>query len=130
MKIHLLQCITRALIIGAMSIVPFGASALADGTNMTKNVDAGRTLAFDRAKGNCLACHALPGGTMAGDVAPPLPMKGVTFQQMFQTKEKLVAFLADPEKMFPYANMPAFGKNKVLTHEELGLIADYLWSLK
>ncbi len=130
MKIHLLQYITRSLIIGAMSIVPFGASALAEGADMTKNIDAGRTLAFDRAKGNCLACHALPGGTMAGDVGPALPMKGVTFQQMFQTKEKLVAFLADPEKMFPYANMPEFGKNKVLTHEELGLIADYLWSLK
>jgi sulfur-oxidizing protein SoxX len=94
------------------------------------NIEAGRTLAFNRAKGNCLACHALPGGTQAGDVGPALPMKGVTFQQMFQTKEKLVAFLSDPEKLFPYANMPEFGKNKVLTHQELEQVADYLWSLK
>ncbi|MCE5361043.1 sulfur oxidation c-type cytochrome SoxX [Candidatus Igneacidithiobacillus taiwanensis] len=94
------------------------------------NIEAGRALAFDRAKGNCLACHALPGGSQAGDVGPALPMKGVTFQQMFQTKEKLVAFLSDPEKLFPYANMPEFGKNKVLTQQELEQIADYLWSLK
>jgi sulfur-oxidizing protein SoxX len=94
------------------------------------NIEAGRALAFDRAKGNCLACHALPGGNQAGDVGPALPMKGVTFQQMFQTKEKLVAFLSDPEKLFPYANMPEFGKNKVLTQQELEQIADYLCSLK
>ena len=111
---------------GALFLVATAASA----TPAVNNIAAGRALAFDRAKGNCLACHALPGGTQAGDVGPALPMKGVTFQQMFQTKEKLVAFLSDPEKLFPYANMPEFGKNKVLTHQELEQIADYLWSLK
>ncbi|MDD3761108.1 MAG: sulfur oxidation c-type cytochrome SoxX [Acidithiobacillus sp.] len=111
---------------GALLLVATAASA----APAVNNIEAGRALAFDRAKGNCLACHALPGGTQAGNVGPALPMKGVTFQQMFQSKEKLVAFLSDPEKLFPYANMPEFGKNKVLTHQELEQVADYLWSLK
>ncbi|MGC9128092.1 MAG: sulfur oxidation c-type cytochrome SoxX [Acidithiobacillus sp.] len=112
------------LFLGAVDRVQAAENAAAQ-----SNIEAGRAIAFDREKGNCLACHALPGGSQAGNVAPALPMKGVTFQQMFQTKEKLVAFLADPEKLFPYANMPQFGKNDVLTPKELQQVADYLWSL-
>ena len=35
----------------------------------------GKTLAFDRAKGNCLACHAIPSDPKAespGNIGPPL----------------------------------------------------------
>jgi sulfur-oxidizing protein SoxX len=120
--------ISLSLLITCFCALPIATAA--DAPAGINNIEAGRTIAFNRAKGNCLACHALPGGNMAGNVGPALPMKDVTFQQMFQTKEKLVDFLGDPEKLFPYANMPEFGKNKVLTHTELEQVADYLWSLK
>lgn len=32
----------------------------------------GKTIAFDRRKGNCLACHIVADGELAGNVAPPL----------------------------------------------------------
>ncbi|MCE5393931.1 MAG: sulfur oxidation c-type cytochrome SoxX [Acidithiobacillus sp.] len=115
---------------GFIGMVMLAASATVWAAPAVNNIEAGRALAFNRAQGNCLACHALPGGSQPGNVGPALPMKGVTFQQMFQSKEKLVAFLSDPESLFPYANMPEFGKYKVLTHTQLEQIADYLWSLK
>ncbi|MBN2679544.1 sulfur oxidation c-type cytochrome SoxX [Acidithiobacillus montserratensis] len=118
------------LIAGLAGLTLSMEASAADTPTNAGNIQAGKAIAFNRAQGNCLACHALPGGTMAGNVGPALPMKGVTFQQMFQTKEKLVAFLGDPEKLFPYANMPEFGKNKVLTQTQLEQVADYLWSLK
>ncbi|MBE7563430.1 sulfur oxidation c-type cytochrome SoxX [Acidithiobacillus sp. HP-6] len=118
-----------ALLLTGISCLGLGVNAAAAPGNVS-SIQAGKAIAFNRAQGNCLACHALPGGTMAGNVGPALPMQGVTFQQMFQTKEKLVAFLGDPEKLFPYANMPEFGKNKVLTQTQLEQVADYLWSLK
>lgn len=118
------------LIAGLAGLTLSMEASAADTPTNAGNIQAGKAIAFNRAQGNCLACHALPGGAMAGNVGPALPMKGVTFQQMFQTKEKLVAFLGDPEKLFPYANMPEFGKNKVLTQTQLEQVADYLWSLK
>ncbi|PKY10629.1 sulfur oxidation c-type cytochrome SoxX [Acidithiobacillus marinus] len=125
------QLVQIALLMAGLSGLTLSMDAsAADAPTNASNIQAGKAIAFNRAQGNCLACHALPGGTMAGNVGPALPMKGVTFQQMFQTKEKLVAFLGDPEKLFPYANMPEFGKNKVLTHTQLEQVADYLWSLK
>ena len=119
------------LLVTGISCLGFSLNgAAAEAPGKVSSIQAGKAIAFNRAQGNCLACHALPGGTMAGNVGPALPMQGVTFQQMFQTKEKLVAFLGDPEKLFPYANMPEFGKNKVLTQTQLEQVADYLWSLK
>ncbi len=122
----LITCMTGL----GISIGAAAADAPASVGSSASNIQAGRAIAFNRGQGNCLACHSLPGGSMAGNVGPALPMQGVTFQQMFQTKEKLVNFLADPEKLFPYANMPEFGKNKVLTQAQLEQVADYLWSLK
>ena len=35
-------------------------------------VEEGRKLAFERRKGNCVACHIMAGATLAGTVGPPL----------------------------------------------------------
>lgn len=40
---------------------------------------------------------------MAGKVGAAWPIKGISFQQRFRSKEKLVYFLGDSENLFPYA---------------------------
>jgi sulfur-oxidizing protein SoxX len=42
---------------------------------MAAEDESGKALVFDKAKGNCLACHAIPNdpsATSPGDVGPPL----------------------------------------------------------
>ena len=36
------------------------------------NIKEGKKLAFDRKKGNCLACHQIEDGELAGNNGPPL----------------------------------------------------------
>lgn len=92
------------------------------------NIAAGRAIAFNKAQGNCLACHVLPGGVQAGNVGPNL--SELPIHVIFKNREKLVQFIYDPEKVIPHINMPRFGKDKVLTDHQIGLVTDYLWSLK
>lgn len=111
------------LLLGAIALptAAFAAPSAAD-------IAAGKSIAFNRSEGNCLACHVLPGGTMAGDVGPDL--SHFPYTVVFHTRQKLVNFVYDPEKAIPHINMPQFGKNKVLSHHQIELVADYLWSLQ
>lgn len=51
----------------------------------TAMIDAGKKITFDRKKGNCLACHQIDGGNLAGNVGPPL----VAMKSRFPDKAKL-----------------------------------------
>ena len=53
------------------------------------NIAEGKSLTFDRKKGNCLACHMIDDGELAGNNGPPLlamkarfPDREVLFQQI------------------------------------------------
>ncbi len=112
----------------SISLLCASGVALAAPMTSAQNIAAGKSIAFNRTQGNCLACHILPGGKMAGNVGPDLSV--LPLKAIFKTKEKLVDFLYDPEKVIPHINMPQFGKNKILTHQQMAQVADYLWSLK
>jgi Cytochrome c, mono- and diheme variants len=122
------KLVVIAVITCAAGFIGFETAAVAAPMTSAQNIAAGKSIAFNRTQGNCLACHVLPGGKMAGDVGPDLAV--LPLKAIFKTKEKLVDFLYDPEKVIPHINMPQFGKNKVLTHHQMELVADYLWSLK
>ena len=85
----------------------------------------GRSLAFDRNKGNCLACHAIPNdpnATSPGDIGPALiGMKG-----RFPDRAKLRAQIWDATVLNNKTAMPPFGKNKILTEAEIDRIVDYI----
>ena len=71
--------------VAALSVVvlvaAFGAGlGAAPDAGATSMVEEGRELAFDRRKGNCLACHIMAGGTLAGTVGPPLLAMKVRYQ--------------------------------------------------
>jgi sulfur-oxidizing protein SoxX len=88
----------------------------------------GRTLAFDRTKGNCLACHAIPSEPKAeapGNIGPPL----VNLKERYPDRAKLRAQIWDATVANPNSSMPPFGRNKILTEQEIDLVTDYIQGL-
>jgi len=84
-----------------------------------------RAMAFDRNKGNCLACHMIAGGEMPGAVAPPLMMMKQRFPDRGILKEQIWdATIRNPESV-----MPPYGRHGVFTEEELEMVVDYIHSL-
>jgi sulfur-oxidizing protein SoxX len=87
--------------------------------------DLGKQLAFDRNKGNCLACHAIDDGESPGNIGPPLAALKTRFENKAQLREQIF----DATRFNPETSMPPFGRNKILSADEIDRIADYLWSL-
>jgi len=88
----------------------------------------GRGLAFDRNKGNCLACHAIPNdpkATSPGDIGPPL----FAMKTRYPDRAKLRAQISDATVNNPKTGMPPFGRNKILTAQEIELVTDYIYGL-
>ncbi len=88
-------------------------------------LDKGQELAFDRKKGNCLACHMILGGDSAGTIGPPL----LAIQSRFDSKEKLREQIYDSTVANPDSAMPPFGRHKVLSDSEIDAVVEYIWTL-
>ena len=101
-------------------IAPIAASA-ADAADIAK----GKELAFDRKKGNCLACHQIEGGTLAGNIGPPL----VAMKARFPDYEKMKAQITDARVKNPNTIMIPFGPHQVLTAEEIELVSQFIYTL-
>jgi L-cysteine S-thiosulfotransferase len=84
----------------------------------------GQTLAFDRAKGNCLTCHDIKGGDAPGNVGPPL----ADMKTRFPERKELIAIVFDETKRNPQTAMPPFGRNLILSNEEIEAIVDFLYT--
>ncbi len=90
-------------------------------------IEEGKKLAFSRSKGNCLACHAIKGGSMPGNIGPAL----VAMKLRFPDKQKLVDKIwGTPEtQTVPNSMMPPFGRHGILTDDEVNTITDYIYTL-
>jgi len=88
-------------------------------------VSEGQKLAFDRGKGNCLTCHDIKGGDLPGTIGPP--MKDI--KSKYPDRNELVAILTDETKRNPLTVMPPFGRNRILTEQEINAIVDFLQTL-
>ncbi len=86
----------------------------------------GKKIAFERDKGNCLACHAIADGESPGNIGPELK----SLSTRFKTKQQLREQLWDATAFNPETSMPPFGKNKIITEQEIDQLVDYLWSLE
>jgi sulfur-oxidizing protein SoxX len=84
----------------------------------------GQTLAFDRAKGNCLTCHDIKGGDAPGNVGPPL----ADMKSRFPERKELAAIVFDETKRNPQTVMPPFGRNLILTPQEIDSVVDFLYT--
>lgn len=86
----------------------------------------GKKIAFERDKGNCLACHAIADGESPGNIGPELK----SLSTRFKSKQQLREQLWDATLFNAETSMPPFGKNKIITEQEIDQLVDYLWSLK
>ena len=85
----------------------------------------GEKLAFDRGKGNCLTCHVIKGGDLPGSIGPELK----DIKSKYPDRKDLLAILDDESKRNPLTVMPPFGRNRILTEQEINAIVDFLQTL-
>jgi sulfur-oxidizing protein SoxX len=121
--------ISRSLLGAGMAIAlaVFGAPAFAEMPQMDLNgdVEAGKAIAMNRSKGNCIACHMIPGGDSPGAIGPAL----VAIQTRFPSKEEVARQVWDPTVKNPDVVMPPFGKHGILSDKEFVDVVEYIWSL-
>lgn len=114
--------ISVACLTGGALLLPATQSSAEEAQN---TIELGKALAFDRKKGNCLACHMMAGGDLAGNIGPVL----IAMQQRFPDKAVLRAQIWDSTVKNRGSVMPPFGRNRMLTEEEIDLITDFVHSL-
>lgn len=118
------------LLLGSLALAPAvhagGLPSEADCKDMKKldKVTQGGCVIVDRKKGNCAACHQIQ-GISSGDVAPPLNF----MSQRFPDKAKLRARIWDATALNPNTTMPPFGRNLILTEEEIDKVVEFLYTL-
>lgn len=88
-------------------------------------VAEGKKVAFDRKKGNCLACHAIAGGSLPGNIGPPL----IAMKARFPSKAALRAQIWDATESNPNTIMPPFGKHRILSEKEVDLVTEFIYTL-
>jgi sulfur-oxidizing protein SoxX len=95
-------------------------------------LEQGKELAWNRGKGNCLACHSIVGADMPGNMGPPL----IAMKIRYPDKQKLYNFIYDPNSNPNSGNvvpkgtiMPPFGSHGILSDKEIQLITDYIHTL-
>lgn len=106
-----------------LALVP--AALLADDENGADSVEQGRVLAFERRKGNCLACHQIEGGELAGNYGPPL----LLMRERFPDRDVLRAQIWDAASQNPDTRMPPYGRHRILTESEIDLVVDFILTL-
>ena len=94
-------------------------------TAHSSDIEEGKKLAFDRKKGNCLACHMMDDGELAGNNGPPL----IAMKARFPNKQDLFDQIWDPTENDPNSFMPPFGKHGAISKTEINKIIEYLYTL-
>ena len=112
------------------AILPSLALALAIGASASpalaqSAVSEGQKLAFDRGKGNCLTCHEIRGGDLPGSIGPELK----DIKSKYPDRKELIAIVTDETKRNPLTVMPPFGRNRILTEQEINAVVDFLQTL-
>lgn len=108
-------------IAGVLAAAPLSSAIAAEASAM----EEGKKLAFDRKKGNCLACHLIAGGDLPGNIGPPL----IAMKARFPDKTTLRAQIYDPRVANPNTMMPPFIPHGIISEAELDKILDFIYSL-
>ena len=100
------------------------ALALSAASAQAQSAADGKKLALDRGKGNCLTCHVIKGGDLPGTIGPELKDLKSKYD-----RNELVAIVTDETKRNPQTVMPPFGRNRILTEQEINAVVDFLQTL-
>ena len=88
----------------------------------------GRELFLDPRKGNCVACHQVPGvPSVKGKFRIGPELEGV--KQRFPDRSQLRATIWDLSDSQPNTLMPPYGKHRILTETEIDAVVRYLETL-
>ena len=109
-----------AALIGCLGLAPTIASA-----DAAADLEKGKAVAFDRKKGNCLACHQIAGGSLAGNIGPPL----IAMKARFPDYNKLRSQIYDARVNNPNTIMIPFGPHAVMSDKEIDLVTNYIHTL-
>ncbi|MEO8103495.1 MAG: sulfur oxidation c-type cytochrome SoxX [Betaproteobacteria bacterium] len=83
---------------------------------------------LDARKGNCVACHYVPG-------IPSVPVKGALgpdlseIRKRYPDRGQLRAAIWDLSERLPNTIMPPYGKHRILAEAEIDAVVRYLESL-
>lgn len=121
--------VKKAILFAALLIVAgtvsLATADVAEEAAAPDRLERGKALAFDRFKGNCLACHWIEGGELTGNYGPPLVAMKVRYPDRAALREQIW----DATVKNPHTRMPPFGRNRILTEEEIDLVTDFIHSL-
>ena len=112
-------------LVALMGTLLLGSIAPASAEEAKTVAEKGKEVAFDRKKGNCLACHAMDDGSLPGNIGPPL----VSMKLRFPDKDVLRAQIWDATVRNPNSIMPPFGRHQMLSEEEVDWITEYVHGL-
>lgn len=115
---------TSSLLVFGLLTTPALAQTSAPASSDATAIAAGQKLAFDKAKGNCLACHVIAGGNAAGNVGPALQNMKV----IMPDRKALYALIYNEPARNPSTIMPAFGRNGILSPDEINNIIAFLYT--
>jgi sulfur-oxidizing protein SoxX len=93
-----------------------------------KKEETGKDIAFNRSKGNCLACHGMPtvpDAESTGLYGPPL----IAMSARYPSKAALRAQIWDATAKNPSSTMIPYGKHGVLTEAEIDKVTDFVCGL-
>lgn len=86
----------------------------------------GKEIAFDKSKGNCLACHMIAGGDQPGTIGPPL----IAMKARYPDRQALFDVVWDPRNKFGQQTiMPPMGAHGLLSKEQIELVVDFIQTL-
>ena len=97
-----------------------GASALLAG-----DAEKGKKLALSKSDGNCLACHKIAGADQPGNIGPEL----VDMKSRYPNKADIRARIWDATRFNPISAMPPFGRNRIMTEQEIDDLAEFISTL-
>jgi sulfur-oxidizing protein SoxX len=117
-----LSACSAAVMAGALLLTPLSTASAADAKSA---VEKGKAVAFDRKKGNCLACHAMGDGDLPGNIGPAL----VNMKLRYPDKKVLREQIWDASKRNPNSIMPPFGRHSMLSEEQIDQIVEYVYTL-
>ena len=117
---HLTTTTSIVALLGCLGFAPGIASA-----DAAADLAKGKEIAFDRKKGNCLACHQIEGGSLAGNIGPPL----VAMKARFPDYDKLRAQIYDARDNNPNTIMIPFGPHEVMSAKEIDLVTAFIHTL-
>ena len=115
------KLISSGVAVAGMVMVMAGSSV----AMAASSIDEGKAIAFDKKKGNCLACHRIEGGRMAGDIAPPILLMKVRYPD----KKALRDQIWDATAANPNTVMPPFGRHHILSDAEVDKVTDFIYSI-